>query len=50
MLQLVGGKFNVSTPEQNAIASEKYSTVTNFMETGRVYIDKNEKVVVVRFS
>lgn len=50
MLQLVGGKFNVSTPEQNAIASEKYSTVPNFMETGRVYIDKNEKVVVVRFS
>ena len=50
MLQLVGGKFNVSTPEQNAIASEKYSTVPNFMETGRVYIDKNEKGVVVRFS
>ncbi|MCJ0606760.1 hypothetical protein, partial [Enterococcus cecorum] len=50
MLQLVGGKFITSTPEQNAAASEKYSTVSSFLETGHVYIDKDEKVVVVRFS
>lgn len=50
MLQLVGGKFIVSTEEENASASEKYAAVPNFIDTKKVYIDKNEKTVVVKFS
>ncbi|MGT2832074.1 glucosyltransferase domain-containing protein [Streptococcus halotolerans] len=50
MLKLMNANFVTSTMEQNTDAVEKYKEVDYFNHNRKVYIDDNEKVVVVKFK